>query len=174
MLMKNIRLAYRVAIIIVGIYYVVGLNGFDGITIRLDFLRVIIYFAIGVAFYSICKDKRLNLAPLVLIAALYLAEGSVIEVLINLILSVAVIFTGLYLRSLITIKSDYSYGIYLYAWPVSQAVCSLGLDNFNISILIAFVILITLSYASWVFVEKPLLKKKGLLSSHLNAIFNQK
>jgi len=57
---------------------------------------------------------------------------------------------------------DYSYGIYIYAWPVQQSVIAL-IPNINILELCvySFGVTLLLSYFSWHLVEKKALKLKG-------------
>ncbi len=54
---------------------------------------------------------------------------------------------------------DYSYGIYIYAWPVQQSIIAL-MQNVNILELciISFIVTLLLSYFSWHLVEKKALK----------------
>jgi peptidoglycan/LPS O-acetylase OafA/YrhL len=59
---------------------------------------------------------------------------------------------------------DISYGIYLYAFPIQQAVVYLADNKMNFALfnIITFVITVFLAYLSWRFVEKPALKLKKL------------
>jgi len=56
---------------------------------------------------------------------------------------------------------DYSYGIYIYAFPVQQSVAALipGISVVNM-VLLSFIITCLLSLVSWHFVEKPALAMK--------------
>lgn len=64
---------------------------------------------------------------------------------------------------------DYSYGIYIYAFPVQQSIAAL-IPNISISnmIVLSFAITFILSLFSWHFVEKKMLKMKN------NSIFFEK
>lgn len=57
---------------------------------------------------------------------------------------------------------DYSYGVYIYAWPVQQSVIAL-IPGINVVELCfySFVVTILLSYFSWHCIEKKALKLKG-------------
>ena len=59
---------------------------------------------------------------------------------------------------------DYSYGIYIYAWPVQQSVVALisGINVLELCIY-SFAITLLLSYLSWHCIEKKALKLKGRL-----------
>jgi len=57
---------------------------------------------------------------------------------------------------------DYSYGMYLFAWPVQQTVMQAGGGQFSLLsyIAVCFAITFTLSFASWHLLEKYALSKK--------------
>jgi peptidoglycan/LPS O-acetylase OafA/YrhL len=56
---------------------------------------------------------------------------------------------------------DYSYGIYIYAWPLQQSVIALvpGISVLELC-LYSFVLTMFLSYFSWHYIEKKALKLK--------------
>ena len=58
-------------------------------------------------------------------------------------------------------KSNISYGIYLYHFPVIQALIHFGLDKYNVYLTFALALLLTLliSTLSWVYIEKPFLDR---------------
>ncbi|MDO6764246.1 acyltransferase [Agarivorans sp. 1_MG-2023] len=60
---------------------------------------------------------------------------------------------------------DYSYGMYIYAWPIQQciAISIPGIKPFEMFIL-AFVGTLMLAYCSWNYIEKPALRIKSNLS----------
>ncbi|PCI57707.1 MAG: acyltransferase [Gammaproteobacteria bacterium] len=63
---------------------------------------------------------------------------------------------------------DYSYGIYIYAWPIQQSIVAL-LPGISIVELCIYSLILTLifSYCSWHIIEKRALKLKGALSFKL-------
>ena len=62
-----------------------------------------------------------------------------------------------------TQKTDISYGIYLYAFPVQQAVAlHPGLRSSPLSLLISVPVTVTLAFLSWHFLERKLLKMKSV------------
>ena len=95
-----------------------------------------------------------------------LFENSLIEFGINTILISVIIMFGFFKKSIIPKldRLDLSYGIYVYAWPVSQASSMID-TNIYVKLLAATVGLISLSYVSFVFIEKPHLQKKNLFSN---------
>ena len=56
-------------------------------------------------------------------------------------------------------KNDYSYGIYIYGWPISELVVAWNLERFGIVPywLLCFVVAATFAIASWWLIEKPAL-----------------
>lgn len=68
---------------------------------------------------------------------------------------------------------DYSYGLYIYAFPIQQSLISI-FPNIGIYGMIFWGFLITLIFAilSWNYVEKPLLSKKKSVSIFVNGVLN--
>jgi peptidoglycan/LPS O-acetylase OafA/YrhL len=62
-----------------------------------------------------------------------------------------------------TEKTDLSYGIYLYAFPVQQVIASFpSLRYATLNFLIALPVTAGLAWLSWHFVEQPFLRMKNL------------
>ncbi|MGI9285238.1 MAG: acyltransferase family protein [Pseudomonadales bacterium] len=84
---------------------------------------------------------------------------------------------GLSERSLLPVfdkHGDFSYGLYLYAFPLQQlSVYYFGGDNTLLINTIAFCGAMTMAAVSWKFVESPCLLLKKPLSSRLVALFNR-
>ncbi len=61
-------------------------------------------------------------------------------------------------------RGDYSYGLYIYACPVQQALAAMHLHETNLSVYIAasFLVTLLLAVASWHLVEKHALRLKSL------------
>lgn len=77
-----------------------------------------------------------------------------------------VIILGSYLKDrVINGRFDFSYGIYIYAFPTQQLV----INNFNLSFWVSMIISATLvflmSILSWYFVEKRFIKRKKIVTS---------
>ncbi len=66
---------------------------------------------------------------------------------------------------------DYSYGIYIYAFPVQQSVAAL-IEDISVAKMagLSFVITLTLAILSWHLIEKPMLAKKYFLPNLLNKL----
>lgn len=121
-LLTKVKLIYKVLLIIISFYFLLHLDIISNGNIKYDLLRVLIYFAIGISFFMYIKDKKLNLYLPFLISILFIFEGSLIETLMGYIVIISILYFGFYLNSIITFNNDYSYGWYLYAFPISQAV----------------------------------------------------
>jgi peptidoglycan/LPS O-acetylase OafA/YrhL len=86
--------------------------------------------------------------------------------------------TILWISSLDLVKKlklpgDYSYGTYLWGWPVQQMVTQLGITNVTLqNQLLVIAISIVLGAISWHFVEKPSIKFGKFLASDLGGQSN--
>jgi peptidoglycan/LPS O-acetylase OafA/YrhL len=60
---------------------------------------------------------------------------------------------------------DYSYGLYLYGFPIQQAVASAGnwIHHWYINFGIALPLAAGVAYFSWNYLKKPFLSRKALL-----------
>ena len=78
-----------------------------------------------------------------------------------------IFYLGAYSKPVLKIKKDISYGLYIYGWPVSQAIIyvfnKLQIDlNIYIFIFLSITLSIVMAYLSWVLIESKfiLLKNK--------------
>ena len=64
-----------------------------------------------------------------------------------------------------TTRTDLSYGVYIYAYPVQQLLVLLGTASWGVAVNSLLVVLLTLPLAllSWTLVEKPALRAKAWL-----------
>ena len=69
---------------------------------------------------------------------------------------------------------DYSYGVYIYAFPVQQTLAALipgiSVDRMNVY---ASIVTLTLAVISWHFVEKPALDHKGAAAASTQRLFDR-
>ena len=98
----------------------------------------------------------------------------IVSLVTYLSLSYCILFIGLY-KPIINLENDYSYGLYLYGWPVSQIIIYYSVKyNFLINEYILFIITMILTFIcaflSWHLLEKRLLKHKNML----NVFFEKK
>ncbi len=82
---------------------------------------------------------------------------------------VVVIYLGKHIKTVFTLKTDISYGVYIYGWPIAQAIAHWSIkQHTSLNPLLYFVatmlVTIPLAYISWKVIEKPALS----LKQHLN------
>ncbi|WP_424931268.1 acyltransferase family protein [Amaricoccus macauensis] len=129
-----------------------------------SFLSLGLPFAMGVSFY-LMRD-RLVLHPVVLLGLILMAVALERTPLYQPVLDLAVcygVFLLAYMPGIVISRynsvGDYSYGVYIYAWPVQQSVVHfLGPMSPAVNIAIALPIALALAWASWTLVEKPALR----------------
>jgi peptidoglycan/LPS O-acetylase OafA/YrhL len=78
---------------------------------------------------------------------------------------VVVIYLGKHVRTVFMLKTDISYGVYIYGWPVAQVIAYLSIQQhsqLNPLLYFALTMLVTipLAYVSWKVIEKPTLSLK--------------
>jgi peptidoglycan/LPS O-acetylase OafA/YrhL len=146
-----------------------------------EHVRLAIYFLFGAFFYinaaSIPYGKRPLLGLTVLAILLFKTKYY------NMAFAFLFTYLVLYVSLSPVIRfpkiekwGDFSYGIYLYAFPVTQIlVFYLGGDRPYAICLITLVLTVLLSILSWYLIEKPCLRYKGKLMLNLKSfIFKYK
>lgn len=136
-----------------------------------DIIRLITYFFSGIAIY-LYKDsialstKTFTLLLIVLIGSAFTTYFALICFLTLPIILILGAFSKISLFKKITNYGDFSYGFYLYAFPVQQTVSHIlkGDSSFFKNITISFILTMFLAVLSWYFIEKPFLslKRKNL------------
>lgn len=136
----------------------------DGVMqVRNDLIRVFAYFMMGVGIYKVTIEKRMNYILFFSFISFFIIEKNFIEISTNITLILLIVFFTFYLTKKTKIANDYTYGIYLYAWPISQFINSYFPHNrvdeggFHLKVLLAYIILVFISFLSWHFVEKKVL-----------------
>lgn len=126
-----------------------------------DILKVGLFFMAGVFAYSvrnILPIKTLYALPLI-VAANFLQGTFVQEYALYLALFYSVLVISAYQPvRWIKLPGDYSYGVYIYGWPIQQTVAHFfpNLTSYP-SNLITIPVALLAGYLSWTFVEKPAL-----------------
>ena len=126
-------------------------------------LRFLGYFVPGVAFYlfrdRIRLDARAGIAAFVL--AILLLRFGCYHLFFPLLGGYLVLLLGMQTSAAARFLQarDYSYGVYLYAWPVQQAVIQLlgGAASWWTATLLCMAASLALAMLSWHFVERPAL-----------------
>jgi len=138
--------------------------------------RLGIYFLLGAAAYINAEDIPLNLAMfgILCVGSLLVFKTSVYDLIFAITFTYAVMIVSFHPKiklPKIDKYGDFSYGLYLYAFPVQQSIVKIwpGVKPFPL-VMVAVTLLIALSLAilSWFFVEMPCMKLKGLLRQMTN------
>ncbi len=130
------------------------------------FFKLLFYFMSGSLLY-LYRDKIIISQKLFILCCLIFILGILIDktyLAMYLVFPYLVIYLSI-LKPKIQISKigDFSYGLYIYAFPVQQLLAYYFRDNLNIYFYIILSIIITLILAifSWFFVEKPFLSLKN-------------
>jgi peptidoglycan/LPS O-acetylase OafA/YrhL len=165
-LLKN-RIILRLMLSAILIYFLFRIGVIlDNQTIRFDLLRVFNYFIIGIGFYKLIVTKKINFLLILSILLIITTERNFNEITINIFIILLTIYFTFYFTKKTFIKNDYSYGIYLYAWPISQIVKTYLPNNgggehlFYLKIMLAYLLLLIISFISWHLIEKNVLNMK--------------
>lgn len=106
-------------------------------------------------------DYRYKLAVISVLMLIATNSKPEIQIIGFLCVATLTIVTGLCIKDkLISGKIDISYGIYIYAFPVQQITINTISNNFCISLLIATLITVILSFISYKYIELPFLSPK--------------
>ncbi|ATQ70455.1 MULTISPECIES: acyltransferase family protein [Methylosinus] len=145
---------------------------------RLDTTRfagwfLVYLFLVGVALWVYAEHVRLDLRLFVLFGGLYvlLMATKTSDFLAGLCLAYCVVYVGMmrFSRFDRLLKADFSYGLYLYGYPITQALAFFLLPHLDgaskgakLAIIMSLALVGTLAFAaaSWTFIEKPALKLK--------------
>jgi peptidoglycan/LPS O-acetylase OafA/YrhL len=125
-----------------------------------------VYFMVGASLYQFNLSKYFNLSNVVLALVLWLClsrEPQLFAMASWVVLPFVVLAFGLSCHAWLSRwhERDYSYGIYIYAFPVQQTLVSFWPQMpLSAYLLSTFVITVALAATSWHLVEKPALKYK--------------
>ena len=124
-------------------------------------------FLVGVFFYKNFQTEKLNAKTLLLMLVLtgVSYETKVYDLFALFFTAYVVFYVGLnfkYKLWSLDRFGDFSYGIYLYAFPIQQLVIYLGVfESVYIQLLVSSFLTLGCSIFSWYVIEKPSLKLKG-------------
>lgn len=164
------RWMFNLVAVAIVVFYVVAPDHFF-LLHKINHERLGVYFLIGALMY-INRDKLalnwkiLSLLTLVLVLG-FKKPGY------NLIYAVWFSYLTLYIAFHRYIRfpdlakhGDFSYGMYLYAFPLTQLnILVFGPENPWFIVLVTFVATMLLAVLSWRYVEKPALRLKGILTN---------
>jgi len=133
-----------------------------------EFIRLFAMFFIGTAFYAFRDNIRLSSKPVFLVLvvlALSISHKDFFFVVYSIALPYLVFYMAYVPAGRIrrfNQVGDYSYGIYIYAFPVQQSIAATipGVDLVTM-VSLSFAVTLILSLLSWHLIEKKFLKMKG-------------
>lgn len=168
LLVGSMRWFIKALIALFSFYFLFQLGVFNGPDIiALDLVRTLVYFALGTSVYMALKQQKINAYTVLFFILMIGIDGSVSEVLLDIVLF-AMIMLSFYYKNIFKIRNDYSYGMYIYAWPVTQAVHS-QVDNLYGGIVLTYLLTYLVSVVSWHSIESPFLKLKNTLPNFISA-----
>lgn len=134
-----------------------------------NFIRLFCFFFSGVMYYILSKNIMINLKIFLFFLSLLIISviNSELFFILYVITLPYIIFSIVYLIKGQILKfnliGDYSYGIYIYAFPVQQSIVAL-FPNISLiyMILSSFLITLFLAVISWHIIEKNALKLKKI------------
>jgi len=137
--------------------------------------RFIYLFFFGGAFYVLRNHIQLKKSVVFLFTILIFAAAFTDRNIFKFVFSLTMPYVLLYISYVPTgfIRKfnnfgDYSYGIYIYAFPVQQSIVAMipGISVFNLTCL-AICMTLLFSWISWEFIERPVLNKKIFFSNKI-------
>ncbi|MET3709258.1 peptidoglycan/LPS O-acetylase OafA/YrhL [Arthrobacter sp. UYEF6] len=129
-------------------------------------LRLAGYFLAGAVLYFLASRIILRpsytLLALVAYLGLWMVDGA--DLFGQLPLAYLVLSIGAIRYTGFATKHDVSYGVYIYAFPVQQTLVLLGTASWGIAAnsVLTLVITFALAWASWTYLERPMLAFKDL------------
>jgi peptidoglycan/LPS O-acetylase OafA/YrhL len=138
---------------------------------------VVYLFFVGILFYIYADKIVLNKFIFIICGIMYfsliIVNVSILDLLAGIFLAYCVVYMGMTRYSAFEkhVKGDYSYGIYLYGAPITQAVVAIvhssssplyTPSNLAIITVLSLITTIGFSYGSWQFIEKHALRMKNL------------
>lgn len=159
-----------VTLIFMGLVYFWARDATEAFVVYRTDLRQVplcgIYFMVGAALYGFKLDRYFTLSNVLLAIVGWLClsvQANWFAMAAWLVLPFVVLAFGLASQPWLSRMNgqDYSYGIYIYAFPVQQTIVSFWPQMPLVAYLFSsFVITVALAAGSWYFVEKPCLKFK--------------
>ena len=178
-------LSRRTVISALFVLYAVAFVATDRISsqlpLALSHLRFLSFpFALGVVFHVLADKLRLRYSyAIVALAFAWISRGSFVYEAIFLSAVSYTTFVLAYLPAGIMREynrlGDYSYGMYVYAYPVQQTVAWAGIaGTVAAGILVSFPIALICAVASWHFLEKPALAEREAFAGVLRRLAHRR
>ena len=136
----------------------------------LHFGRLVPSFLAGACLYQwsdkIRVNKTLVISSVIFTGVIYWCFSGYARTPFQLVAAYAVLGMGVILKTSLCRKNDLSYGVYIYAFPVQMMLVLLGSSSLGVplNILLCSAITVVFAYFSWVYVERPAMGLKNLVS----------
>lgn len=139
-----------------------------GLLVQAIAARFVVMFLAGALLYQFRKAiparwSLVGLSVVIVLAASFLPNYRLVAAIP---LAYAIIVSGALIHDRrLRLRTDLSYGVYIYAWPMQQllVVCGLGILNPGVFAIVSAAVTLPLAAMSWVMVEKPAMSLKSRL-----------
>jgi peptidoglycan/LPS O-acetylase OafA/YrhL len=138
------------------------------------FYSLFLYFLSGVLFYQFRKQLSLNMTGVVICGiGIFLIKLNLIPHLLFVFILPYLIFLLAFTKKINIHRAgqfgDFSYGIFLYSYPLQQLIVYFLQAKISVlnMIIISLVLTIPFAIISWRFIEKPALNLRQKLNSYL-------
>lgn len=161
----------KIAMTLFGIWLFVNLGTIDE-NFKYDLIRVLCYYMIGATSYILLtRQDKFSIFAFVFswITVIIFDFDNSGNFIVNILLFM-IVFCIFFFKCIFNNQSnipDITYGLYLYAWPVTQ-ICTQFTQNINHGFILSIAILISTSTISWYFLEKKIMAIKSNLSKGKN------
>ena len=133
-----------------------------------EFLKLILAYFVGILFHNF-QDFIYKYQQRILLIMITTTMGFAIigKLVLILPLSLGMICLIVFGSIKLTLKQDYSYGIYIYSFPI-QILILVSKPNISLipHIILSSILTIALAFMSYNLIEKPAMKMKNSLSFH--------
>jgi peptidoglycan/LPS O-acetylase OafA/YrhL len=126
---------------------------------------VTVFFITGTLFWVFRQKIVLSIFPLLaLLAAFVAVRGTTFFALVYVpLLAYGTFYIALIPRLPVIAKTDLSYGLYLYGWPMQQLALLVGAGTVFTNTVVGTIFALTCAALSWILVEHPALRCKQRL-----------
>lgn len=140
--------------------FLTNMNVLSNGSLASTYIHYLFVFLLG-GFASLNSNPREIYTVVILILAVVIGTQKYGLLLYPILLFVVLIIAAANMPIKIKLKNDYSYGIYLWHWPVLQLITNLDIGNNRAVEYLLFICLTTLfAMGSWHYLEKRFLGQK--------------
>lgn len=121
------------------------------------------FFLVGATAYLLGDKIPVSLGSTVLLLPVgvwfFISGNNILEVISHVLLPVCMLQLGALIPASVGFNGDYSYGVYIYAWPIQQMLLVMGTGKFTpvVNFLMTSCLALVVAWSSWHFIEKQAL-----------------